>query len=439
MANPDVTMVLEDVKKRKIIDGEDYSECNITIETGEDSPSTPASLTGSGSSSDDTRSALAGIIHMLKESKTSQEKTNVETTRWQVTAEKDTFKMIKDLGTCTASLNSVTAGLTSLTGTVNSIEARVLVLEEGGGGGTKGRGAGKGKPHVHSIASPRPGVDQWADGGDPWSNNRAAGLGFVRESASGSGAEDTEDGAWAVYNANQGGWKPYSTLTAKAPSANPHARPLAYRTGDRRTIIIGGFPSDTGRDDIESALREIVGPKAEEDGVTKIMAMGRYATCGRIEFKGNFAMWIFIKQHKGTRFPFDGKTNALWFSVEKTDYERLRAAKLSAILQRLVDFYMEKHCKTKPEVKKIIDADYGRGYIMFIRQEERKTGADGVETVIVEKFKQRIFNSNNGDKYFVAEGAREIEEFKNFDWDEAVNNSNTMISKAEAYNKEKES
>jgi hypothetical protein len=76
---------------------------------------------------------------------------------------------------------------------------------------------------------------------------------------------------------------------------------------------------------------------------------------------------------------------------------------------------------------------------MFIRQEERKTGADGVETVIVEKYKQRIFNSNNGDKYFVAEGAREIEEFKNFDWDEAVNNSNAMISKAEAYNKEKES
>jgi hypothetical protein len=100
---------------------------------------------------------------------------------------------------------------------------------------------------------------------------------------------------------------------------------------------------------------------------------------------------------------------------------------------------MEKHALTKPEVKKIIDGDYTKGYVMFIRQEKRETGTDGEETVTVRKFQQRIFDSNYGDTYYVAEGAREIEEFKDFDWDEAVTNSNAMISKAEAYNNRDES
>jgi hypothetical protein len=234
----------------------------------------------------------------------------------------------------------------------------------------------------------------------------------------------------------------YSTLSTTAPSANPHARPLALRVGDRKTIIVGGFPSDTGRDEIESTLRGIVGPSAITDGtggVTKIMSMGRYATCGRLEFSGNNAMWAFIKLNKRKKFDFDGKKDVRWFSVEKTDYERLRSAKLSAILQRLVEFYMEKHILTKPEVKKIVDGDYTRGYVMFIRQEKKETGTDGVETVTVKKYQQRIFDSKDGDTYFVAEGAREIEEFKDFDWDEAITHSNAMISKAEAYNNRDES
>ena len=71
---------------------------------------------------------------------------------------------------------------------------------------------------------------------------------------------------------------------------------------------------------------------------------------------------------------------------------------------------------------------------MFIRPEKKEAGADGAETVTVKKHQQRIFDSENGDTYFVVDGAREIEEFKDFDWDEAIAHSNAMISKAEAYN-----
>ena len=433
-------------KKRKIDEkgdagtrAEEFSDAN---ETGDDttlSPGTPAaSMTGSGSGvsdSDSTNTALAGIMAMLKASKDQAGQTNYETKEWQLKMNETNFEMRKDLSTCTTNL-------TNLTGTVDSIAARVTALESGGGG-TKGRSGGKGSnTSNHNIASPRAGVDPLSmEGGDAWANTRAAGLGFVPENASRPqhNADSEGGGAWgSYYGSNQNKWVSYSTLSAAAPSANPLARPLALRVGDRTTIIIGGFPSDTGRDEIESALRGIVGPKAEANGVTKIMAMGRYATCGRLEFSGNYAMWAFIKLNKRKKFPFGGKQDALWFSVEKTDYERLRSAKLTAILMRLVEFYMDKYGITKPEVKKIIDGDYTRGYVMFIRQEKRETGDDGVETIAVARFQQRIFDRIKGDKYFVADGAREIEEFKDFDWDEAVNNSNTMISKAEAYNNKEE-
>ena len=57
--------------------------------------------------------------------------------------------------------------------------------------------------------------------------------------------------------------------------------------------------------------------------------MGRYATCGRVCFIDNNAMWDFIKANKRKMFDFDGALNVLWFTVEKTDEERLRAAKVS--------------------------------------------------------------------------------------------------------------
>ncbi len=70
---------------------------------------------------------------------------------------------------------------------------------------------------------------------------------------------------------------------------------------------------------------------------------------------------------------------------------------------------------------------------MFMRPEKKEAGTDGTETVTVKKYQQRIFDSKNGDTYFVTEGAREIEEFKDLDWDEAIAHANAMISKAEAY------
>ncbi len=167
--------------------------------------------------------------------------------------------------------------------------------------------------------------------------------------------------------------------------------------------------------------------------------MGRYETCGRIEFSGNNSMLAFIKLNKRKRFDFDGKKDLLWFSVEKTDYERLRSSKLSSILQKLVAFYMEKHILTMPEVKKIVGGDYTKGYVMFITPEKKEAGADGTETITIKKSQSRIIDSENGDMYFVTEGAREIEEFKDFEWDEAIAHSNAMIYKAEAYNNRSES
>ena len=73
------------------------------------------------------------------------------------------------------------------------------------------------------------------------------------------------------------------------------------------------FPRDTGRADIETALR---GTVDGHEGVERVASMGRYATCGRVCFIDNNAMWDFIKANKRKMFVFDGALNALWLTVE---------------------------------------------------------------------------------------------------------------------------
>ena len=59
--------------------------------------------------------------------------------------------------------------------------------------------------------------------------------------------------------------------------------------------------------------------------------------------------------------------------------------------------------------------------------------ADGKENITTKKKQQRIIDSKHGDQYFVKDETRDINELKNFDWDEAISHVNGMISKAEAW------
>ena len=123
-------------------------------------------------------------------------------------------------------------------------------------------------------------------------------------------------------------------------------------------MIVGGFPRDTGRGDIELTLRGIVDG---HDGIERVASMGKYATCGRVYFIDNNAMWDFIKASKRKNFDFDGANNVRWFTVEKTDDERQKAARVSYLVNTVVDFISDKFKLTPPEARKRVDGDYTRG------------------------------------------------------------------------------
>ena len=87
---------------------------------------------------------------------------------------------------------------------------------------------------------------------------------------------------------------PTVNLTPSARPANTYS--LSTRPGYRTTAIVGGFPRDTCRSDLEQGLRSIV---EGYEGVLRVGALGKYGVTGRINFKDNDSMWIFIKANKG--------------------------------------------------------------------------------------------------------------------------------------------
>ena len=64
------------------------------------------------------------------------------------------------------------------------------------------------------------------------------------------------------------------------PSATPSSNyGLSTRPGNRSTVIVGGFPRDTCRSDLEQALRVIVDGY---EGKVRVGALGKYGNTGRI-------------------------------------------------------------------------------------------------------------------------------------------------------------
>ena len=82
-------------------------------------------------------------------------------------------------------------------------------------------------------------------------------------------------------------------------------------------------------------------------------ALGKFTTAGIVTFKDKSAMWDFIMDHKGQKFPHFGDPRAIWFSIEKTNKERFNGAKIAAMVKSLVTHLMEtgklEHATAKKE------------------------------------------------------------------------------------------
>ena len=286
---------------------------------------------------------LSTIVQMLQaQASTMQQQAamgearHIERQRYELETAKESFetkmsqnRIMKDISDDVA---GVAKGLSNVQSEVNAMKLRLSAVEQGHVQPSKA--GGKGKPQVMRVhLSPR-GEDPWTkEGADPW--EKGAGKGTKNERA-GIGAEDA--------------WNSWQTTGGKAPEASTSAaRTLEARVGARKTIIVGGFPSETGRPEIEGALRNIV---AGTEGVEKVLSLGRYSTVGRIDFINNDVMWDFIKSNKRKKFEFEGEKDVLWWSVEKTDAERLKVAKVSYLINNMKDYLADKHKISAFEAKK---------------------------------------------------------------------------------------
>ena len=102
------------------------------------------------------------------------------------------------------------------------------------------------------------------------------------------------------------GWQASAATASSTPAVNPYA--LEAKTGDRHTLIFGGFKPDTDRADIEEALRDIVDTY---EGVERVAILGKFAQVGKVTFKDSDRMWDFIKVNKGVKFPYLGESRKL--------------------------------------------------------------------------------------------------------------------------------
>ena len=84
------------------------------------------------------------------------------------------------------------------------------------------------------------------------------------------------------------------------------------------------------------------------------------------------------------------------------------------------------------EARKRCDADYVRGFIMYLATEACTSDEEVVLTTQKEKW-LRILDSKNGDTYFATGKARELEILSDFPWGATSKQVNEMATRSEAW------
>ncbi len=94
--------------------------------------------------------------------------------------------------------------------------------------------------------------------------------------------------------------------------------------------------------------------------------MGKYGACGRVYFSDKDVVGDFIKANKRTKSERDDVKSLIWFTIEKTTDERLVSTKVGHLAKTLVAYLTDKLRMEQPLAIKCCDADYARGYAMYL-------------------------------------------------------------------------
>ena len=122
----------------------------------------------------------------------------------------------------------------------------------------------------------------------------------------------------------------------------------------------------------------------------------------------------------------------MWLTIEKDDDERYKASEVSYLMNAVVHLLVDKMTIEPAEARKRCDADYARGYIMYLVAEVVTVADDGVATT-KKKMLHRIIDSKDGDRYFTTDAARDLADLKELPWDDTITHVNGMVSKNEAW------
>ena len=248
---------VDESKKRK----NQVEEYDVAIDDDDvTQPEAAMSDTSASTSSAGLNRIMEQLIAMQQEAaKTKTEETSwrettkTEETNWRLVQNENHTRTSVEIATLSQSIKGIDEKVGSLQADVLSLKGRVCAIEAGG---PASKGEGK-------ALTPRGNGDPWAaPGADPWQR-----------------------------------YKHGEQVTREAPSTNltpsvPNSHALEQRVGNRSTIILGGFPRDSCRADIEQALREYV---HGHEGVLRVGSLGKYGSAGRINFTNNTTMWDFTK------------------------------------------------------------------------------------------------------------------------------------------------
>ncbi len=138
-------------------------------------------------------------------------------------------------------------------------------------------------------------------------------------------------------------------------------------------------------------------------------------------------MWEFIKTNKGNKIEHDGVQRAIWLTIEKTTDERLISTKVGYLAKKLVACLADKLKMEQPLAIKCCDADYTRGYVMYLIAEKIVDQADGTR-VMQKKSHHIILDSKDRIKYFASDAARELEDLEDVPWGDILARVNGIVT-----------
>ena len=149
----------------------------------------------------------------------------------------------------------------------------------------------------------------------------------------------------------------------------PYAATPFVPKGQRTMVVVGGFPQDGRREDIERAIKTLC---KDIPGLRDSYPVGRRPQIFKMEFGESRAMWNWLKSMKGRKLEWEGRR--LWHTIEKSQEERLMSKKVGFLLDKL-----RTALGISPEEAKtrLPDPNYDQG-IIYVANQDAGTGVSRV-------------------------------------------------------------